>query len=237
MALSAALISFLYIFSTFGILATFRIEDINIVTGVSDSLDILVTRALGENFAWLFICLVVCFLWSLFAFMFSWTFGANCVIAETGLDKKLKILGHRHPTYGSPDHAFYLMGGIGTFLLVGNYIGMRDIQQIFWTIFALSSIILLMPYLLMFPAVLRLRKIAPDVVRPFKVPGGKIGLWTSVVLGEIFLLLACVFFFVPPENTENVLRYELSLIFGVVVTISAGLLIHWRSLRTQGDRH
>ena len=82
----------------------------------------------------------------------------------------------------------------------------------------------------MFPAVIKLRRIAPNAERPYRVPGGKIGLWISVVLGEFFLLLACIFFFVPPKNTEDIFRYELSLIVGVSVTVAAGVLIHLRSI-------
>ena len=227
--LGGALISVMYIFSSFGILAIFRAADINIVTGVSDSLKILVAKTLGENFSWLFYFLIVCFLAGLFAFMFSWAFGSNCVISETGLDKKIKILGHRHPKYESPDYAFCVMGVVGSILLVGNYIGMKNVQQIFWTLFALSSILFLIPYLFMFPAVIKLRHIEPDTERPYKVPGGKIGLWVSVVLGEFFLLLGVVFFFVPPEKTENVLRYEISLIAGIAITIAFGLFIHFKS--------
>ncbi len=227
--LGGGLISVLYIVSAFGVLAIFRVEDINIVTGISDSLNILVAKTLGDNFSWLFYLMIIGFLLSLFAFMFSWAFGANCVIGETGLDKKAKILGHRHPKYDSPDYAFYVMGIVGSLLLIGNYIGMQNVQQIFWTLFALSSILFLLPYLFMFPAVLKLRRTEPDTERPFRVPGGKLGLWISVVLGEFFLLLAVVFFFVPPENTENVLRYELSLIIGISVTIAVGLYIHFKS--------
>jgi len=227
--LGGILISVMYIFSSFGILAIFPAADINIVTGVSDSLKILVAKTLGENFSWLFYFLVVCFLSGLFAFMFSWAFGSNCVISETGLDKKVKILGHRHPKHESPDYAFYVMGVVGSILLIGNYIGMKNVQQIFWTIFALSSILFLIPYLFMFPAVIKLRRIEPDTERPYRVPGGKTGLWVSVVLGEFFLLLGVIFFFVPPEKTENVLRYEISLIVGIAVTIAVGLFIHFKS--------
>jgi amino acid transporter len=163
--------------------------------------------------------------------MFSWAFGANCVIGETGLDKKAKILGHRHRKYDSPDYAFYVMGVIGSLLPVGNYIGMQNVQQIFWTIFTLSSILFLLPYLFMFPAVWKLRRTESDTERPYRAPGGKAGLWISVVLGEFFLLRAVIFFFVPPENTENVLKYELSLIIGITITIAVGLYIHFKGKR------
>ena len=231
--LSGLLVSFLYLFSAFGVLAVFRAEDVNIVTGISDSFNLLIAKTLGAGFKWLFFFMIISLFLALFAFVFAWAFGSNSIIVETGLAKKVKLLGHRHPKYDSPDYAFYVMGIIGTVLLIGNYIGMKNIQQIFWTLFALASILLLAPYLLMFPAVIKLRRDAPDVPRPYRIPGGKIGLWISVILGEFFILLACVFFFVPPKNTTNVLRYELSLIIGIVSTVAIGILIYVRNKKTK----
>ena len=52
----------------------------------------------------------------------------------------------------------------------------------FWSIFALSSIVFLFPYLLMFPALLVLRAKQPDTPRPYTVPGGRAGAWLCVVV-------------------------------------------------------
>jgi amino acid transporter len=229
--IAGILIAFLYILSAFGILAVFKADEINIVTGISDSFRTLVSRTMGRDFIWLYYFLIVVFLLSLYTFVFAWAYGANCVIAETGLDKKVKILGHKHPKHGSPDYAFMIMGVIGTVLIIGNSIGMRNIQQIFWTIFALSSVIFLIPYLLMFPAVIKLRALHPTRERPYTIPCGKIGLWITVLCGELFILIAVFFFFIPPKDTVNVLRYELSLCVGVFVTLAVGLLIHFKTKR------
>jgi amino acid transporter len=187
---------------------------------------------LGQDFIWLYYFLIIVFLLSLYTFVFAWAYGANCVIAETGLDKKIKILGHKHPKHGSADYAFVIMGIIGAVLIIGNSIGMQNIQQIFWTIFALSSVIFLLPYLLMFPAVIKLRALYPEKERPYSIPFGKIGLWLTVFCGELFILIAIVFFFIPPKDTENVLRYELSLCVCVFVTLAAGLLIYLRTKKS-----
>jgi amino acid transporter len=113
----------------------------------------------------------------------------------------------------------------------GDSIGMPNIQQIFWTSFALSSVIFLIPYLLMFPAVIKLRVLHPNRERPYTIPFGKIGLWITVFCGELFILIAVIFFFIPPKDTVNVLRYELSLCVGVFATLVAGLLIHFKTKR------
>ncbi len=229
--IAGSMIAFLYILSAFGILAIFSANEINIVTGISDAFRTLIARTMGQEFLWLYYVLIVVFLLSLYTFVFAWAYGANCVIAETGLDKKVKILGHKHAKHGSPDYAFMTMGIIGSMLIIGNSIGMPNIQQIFWTIFALSSVIFLLPYLLMFPSVLRLRVLHPDKDGPYSIPLGKIGLWTTVFLGEFFILMAVIFFFIPPKGTVNVLRYELSLSVGIFVTLAVGLIIYFKTKR------
>ncbi|MGD9344325.1 MAG: APC family permease [Candidatus Aminicenantes bacterium] len=233
--LAGILIAFLYILSAFGMLAIFRADEINIVTGISDAFRALVLRTMGQEFVGLYYFLIIVFLLSLYTFVFAWAYGANCVIAETGLDKKVKILGHKHPKHESPDYAFVIMGIIATVLIVGNSIGMPNIQQIFWTIFALSSVIFLLPYCVMFPAVLRLRRLYPDRDRPYIIPFGKIGLWATVICGEFFVLIAILFFFVPPKNTANVLRYELSLCFGVFITLALGSFIYFKTKKSSSQ--
>jgi amino acid transporter len=233
--IAGILIAFLYILSAFGILAIFEADEINIVTGISDSFHTLVSRTVGQDFIWLYYFLIVVFLLSLYTFVFAWAYGANCVISETGLDKKVKILGHKHPKHGSPDYAFTIMGIIGIVLIIGNSIGMKNIQQIFWTIFALSSVIFLIPYLLMFPAVIKLRALHPNRERPYSIPFGKTGLWITVLCGEFFILIAIIFFFISPKDTVNVLRYELSLFAGVFLTLAVGVFIHFKTKRTIGQ--
>jgi amino acid transporter len=52
---------------------------------------------------------------------------------------------------------------------------------------ALSTAVLC--YLFSLPAVITLRKKFPDVKRPFRVPGGTFGIWLSVILSELCVIL------------------------------------------------
>lgn len=223
--LAGVLIGFVYIFGIFGILAVIPTNKINIVTGLCDALKILVFNVLGKNFSYVYFFLAICFLFTLVTNMVAWALGSNNVISETGLDKKMKLLGHKHPKYKTPDYAYYIMGIVGSIIVATNYIGVQNIQQIYWTIFAFSSIIFLIPYTFMFAAVLKLRYIESDKVRPYKIPGGKFTIWISVIIGEILLLGSIIFFFLPPASTKNIFRYEFFLIIGVAITICIGIFI------------
>lgn len=83
-----------------------------------------------------------------------------------------RVFGHHHQRWGTPDYAIYLTGVVATVLTILNYWLFGSREGVFWTIFSLSAVVFLIPYLLMFPALLVLRAKRPDRERPFRVPGG-----------------------------------------------------------------
>jgi len=228
--LAGIVIAGVYMLATFGVLAAIPLEQINIVTGITDALKVMSegVPALSGLFYLASALLLATFL----ANMVTWSLGANRVIAATGLDRQVpSVLGHIHPRYGSPDYAYLMMGLVATILAVGNYLTFTSVASVFWTIFALSSVVFLLPYLLMFPAFLTLRTKRPDQPRPFAVPGGRAGAWFCTLLGEFFIFIACLFFFLPPEETANVWAYEIQLVGGTLLTILAGTVIYAQGRR------
>ena len=108
--------------------------------------------------------------------MVTWSIGSNHSMASTGLDRSAPgVFGHVNRRFTTPDYAFVLMGVLATALTIVNYAFFATKESVFWSIFALSSIVFLFPYLLMFPALLVLRRKQPDTPRPYRVPGGKAG--------------------------------------------------------------
>lgn len=228
--LAGIVIAGVYMLATFGVLAAIPMEKVNIVTGITDALRVMTegVPALRGLFYPVSALLLATFL----ANMVTWSLGANRVIATAGLDRQVpSVLGHIHPRYGSPDYAYIMMGMVATILAVGNYLTFTSVASVFWTIFALSSVVFLLPYLLMFPAFLTLRLRRPDQPRPFAVPGGAAGAWICTILGEFFILIAVVFFFLPPGETTDVWAYEIQLIGGTLLTILAGVVIYAQGRR------
>ena len=223
---SGAAIFILYVIGTFGILAVLPLEKISIVTGVIDSI-IAVGEAFGTIGSALIVISGILILYSFFANMVTWTMGANRVLAMTAEDGNMpKAFGHLHPKFKTPDYAYIITGILGTIFLIGNAIPSESIANIFWTLFAVSSLIFLIPYLFLFPAFLKLRKDRPDVERPYVAPGGKLGAWIYAILGEFFIGLSCAFFFLPPEEIENVFIYEAELVGITVAVLIVGYLLY-----------
>jgi amino acid transporter len=79
---------------------------------------------------------------------------------------------------------------------------------------AISTVLL--SYLVIYPSALRLRRLYPDVHRPFVVPGGGAGLWACTVLSTGFIALGS-WVAVFPGTLENLLgvSYDFEDTWGV----------------------
>ena len=78
--------------------------------------------------------------------MVTWSTGANHSINVTGLDRSApSVFGHLNRRFGTPDYAFVLMAAVATALTVLNYALFGGNEQMFWTIFSLSSMVFMAP--------------------------------------------------------------------------------------------
>ena len=230
--LAGAAILAVYMFATFGILASIKTEDVSIVTGITDALKLMFDEVLGGA-SWLFNIAVVALLFTFFGNMVTWSIGANQTISATGLDDTAPgVFGHVNKRFGTPDYAFVLMGIIATAITILAYVLDPNQTSVFWTLFALSSIVFLMPYLLMFPALLVLRHKHPDQPRPYVIPGGKAGAWIATILCEAGIVLTLFLFFYFPA--EGVSKGVFWLITGGGTIVS--LLIGWWLYRHSSRR-
>jgi len=212
-----------------GILAALPLEKLSIVSGIADAMRLSFERALGGAATGAYDVVIVLLLFTFVGTMLTWSIGANHSINVTGLDRAAPaVFGHVNRRFGTPDYAFVLMAAVATALTVVNYALFGGNEQIFWTIFSLSSIVFMAPYALMFPALLVLRRRFPDVPRPFRVPGGRGGAWIAVVLAEGFVLLGLGLFIVVIPAGGSRLVYTAITSGGTLVTLLVGL---WLSRR------
>ena len=170
----------IYCFGSFGVLAAIPADAIDEVDGFVYALKELCT-VFGSFGNILFYIVIFGAILTLVANMITWTLGGDESFMAANLDKRSKFLGHRHPKYGTADNLYYVMGVISSLLLVLNYSLSGDANEVFWTIFAFSSIVFMLCYLLMFPAALKL-KFTDDTPRVYAVPGGKAGMVVIFIL-------------------------------------------------------
>ncbi|MGD0220679.1 MAG: APC family permease [Acidimicrobiales bacterium] len=196
----------------YGILAAVPLSKLSIVTGMADAMKLSFGVVLGSAWKPVYDLFIVLLLFTLIGNMVVWSIGANHSMGSTGLDRAAPgVFGHTNRRFVTPDYAFVLMGVLATALTVVNYAFFATKTSVFWSIFALSSIVFLFPYLFMFPALITLRRKQPGTARPYRVPGGAFGAWLSVFLAMAGVAFAIVlFFYLVPTGTPTVTYWAIT---------------------------
>lgn len=233
---SGASIAFLYVFATIGILLALPLGKLQLVQGLIETFrEIFGRTGVGEVVVYV---LGIGALYTYFTNMTTWTMGANRAAAEAAGDGELpQILAREHPVHKTPVAAYLISGVISTVVLVGTALFINTEDNLFFAIFAASSVIFLLPYLLMFPAVAVLRRKDPDRERPFKIPGGDRVVIALATLTTIVIAAATVLFIWPEiPNAPSEWSYTGPLLAIVVVALAAGEAIIWRMAHPRAPR-
>ncbi len=226
---AGALIAFFYILATIGILLALPLDQLGLVSGIIDTLKaILGNSGLGGIVV---MVLGIGALYTFLANMVTWTMGANRTAAEAANEGELPaVFGKLHSVNKTPVGAYMITGVISTLVLVVYGLIAGSNEELFWTLFAFSSIIFLLPYLALFPAFLKLRTVDASKKRPFQIPGGKPLAILIAVVCEIFILQAIIFFiWVPGQPVDWI--FAGPVLIGVIVTILVGEILLWWSKR------
>jgi len=118
---------------------------------------------------------------------------------ETGdLAPKLSYVNKRHVPV-----AILIFQGVLTSIFALLFLFVPSINTGYWMLTALTTQLVLMMYGMVYAAAIRLRYTQPDVNRPYKIPGGKVGIWIVGGMGLIGSLTALVVGFIPPTGVKH----------------------------------
>ncbi len=232
---AGVLIAFFYLLGTVGMLMALPLDQLGLISGIIDTLRILFGNSpLGQGIVTI---LGIGALYTFLTNMVVWTMGANRSAAEAANEGVLpEVFGRLHPVNQTPLGAYLITGLISTGVIILYGFLAATAEDLFWSLFAFSSIVFLMPYLVMFPAFLKLRLTDTSRPRPYQVPGGTPMAWILTVLCEIFIGQAILFFvWVPGQPVDW--NFALPVIIGVVVTLVIGeILVARRRQILQSER-
>jgi len=223
------LIAFFYLLGTVGMLVALPLEQLGLISGIVDTLRVLFGQStLGTTFVTI---LGVGALYTFLTNMVVWTMGANRSAAEAANEGVLPaVFGRLHPVNKTPLGAYLITGIISTAVILVYGLIATSAEELFWSLFAFSSIVFLLPYLVLFPAFMKLRLGDSNTPRPYKVPGGNGVAWLMTVLCEIFILQAVLFFvWVPGQPLDY--AYAIPVVLGVVITLVVGEALVARQMR------
>ena len=151
----------------------------------------------------------------------TWALGCNRAAAEAALEGELpKIFAIEHKTHGTPVGAAVLMGLVSSLILVLYGFLAGSNEDLFWSLFAFSAVIFLLPYQGMFMAFIRTRVNDPDHPRPYRVPGGlgvaRLFAWVCFAVLALSIVL---FVYTPGEGVQW------PVLIGVIVTLAIGEIV------------
>jgi len=167
------------------------------------------------------------FLYTLAANLISWSLGVNYVAAYAAQQGSLPGFLARTDKNDMPIGANIANGIIASVIVIAApFIPGEDI---FWSFFALNMVTLLMSYILMFPAFLKLRKTDSNRERPFKVGGGSFRLKIMTYLPMALLIISVILSVIPLNSSSDELSSKLPLLIGTAVAVIIGEIIAARS--------
>jgi len=218
--IGGALMALFYVLPATGINIAMSTADAE-VAGITDSFAILLTTlGFNENVTRIVIIIVgMMFIYTMVANIVSWSFGVNSVAKYSADDGGLpKIFGKTNKE-GVPHMASIMNGIVASIIVViGVILGVvsETASNLFWTFFSFSLVTLLISYIPLFPAFLKLRK-TDKTKRAYKVPGNNlmIGLFTWV---PFVLLILGVIFTLFGDFSAEYINENMPLIIGVVVS-------------------
>ncbi|MFZ0324718.1 MAG: APC family permease [Actinomycetes bacterium] len=241
---AGVLIGALYLIATVGMLLILPVRGFGRVNGLFKVLDTGIgTSGLAGAFVFL---LGIGALYCFFAALVPWTIGANRSAAEAARRGDLPpILGRTSKRFRTPVAAAIATALIGTAFTVGwgalvqRYGEGSSVDTLFWNLFAFSTVVFLLSYLVMALAFLRLRYSDADAVRPYRIPGGMVGAWLSALLVLGFVAAAIVFFVWTPgapvleAGVGLGSQFVVQMGFGLAAVAVIGVLFalrapHWR---------
>ena len=124
----------------------------------------------------------------------TWLMGSDRLMAIGALaGSGPQQLGYFSSRFGTPIVVNVLSGVIGTiFMLITFFVTGGGLHGYFAAVLGLVISTTTFSYILIFPALLTLRRKYPNVRRPFVVPGGQAGAWIAVILTEFWVIAATI---------------------------------------------
>lgn len=237
------LIAVFYLLASFGIGVAIPLEEISTDSGLLDSYSILLAQAGGWLAASADAIIVVIgglFIYTLIANIASWNFGVNSVIAYAAEDGTFPKSWAKRNKNGVPYVVSIWTGVVGAIIatagvavsVIASETGNAEISNLFWTFFSLSLVCLLLSYLPMFMAFIKLHKQGPAVKNGYWINGGKIKIALFGIVPFLLVLIA-LFFTLFPEFNVEMFGYNWPLIVGASLAIIIGEFMIFNMTRKQ----
>ncbi len=223
--IAAAIIVTLFTLSSLAIAAVIPVSKISLTAGIMQGFKDLLHLFKMD---WLlpFIGFLVAF--GAIGAVTAWIVGPSKGLLATAKDGDLPpFLAHTNKN-GMPTHILFIQGLIVTVIAL-VYLLMPNVSSAFFLLTALTAILYLIMYIMLFVAAIRLRYTQPDVHRAYKVPGGNLGMWIVSGIGILGAIFAIIVGFFPPAQLTvgSPAFYVIFIASGIVIFVTAPIIINF----------
>lgn len=217
-------IAVIYLFCGFGIGAAIPADQIDPDYGMIYAVQTMV----GDSPLFKIIC--IAFLITLFANMASWSFGVNSVAMYAAKHGNMPKVFSTETKDGMPKGAALMNGIVATIVLCLQLVPIEAVSDgIFWMLFGMSVVFLLITYIPMFPAFLRLRRNDPDRERVFSFPFKGALMYVMIAVPMVELILTVVATLVPLSADE--VADKVPMLIGAIILLVLGEVVRVISAR------
>ena len=160
------------------------------------------------------------FIYTFIANIASWSFGVNSVAKYAADDGSMPKMFSKTNEEGVAVNGAIINGVVASLIVIGGVVASlisEDFEAGFSLFFCLSWITLLVGYIPMFLAFLKLRKVDKNIERPYKVPGGNVMIKVAAIVPFVILILGVIFTIFGDFSIEYI-KDNMPLIIGVVLS-------------------
>ncbi len=222
--LSGVGIVFIYLVGTISLLVGLSSRNVNLVTGLVQSIQALEVKT-GMRYLTNISALLVTL--AGIGGAGAWLAGSARILFVTGIDSYLpKSFGRIHPKWKTPYVAIIFQGIVATVFLLMSFIG-ASTEQAYLVLVDATIVVYFIPYVYIFWAAIRsLRRDSVEKDKrsnSIKIFASGIGALTTVV--SIFLALF------PPNAGGNPVLFIAKTLIGSFAFVAIGIIIFWNSKR------
>ena len=214
-------IAAIYLFSAFGIGAAVDVREISVDSGLIDAVSLI----LGADGGVLVGVVALLFLVTLFGNMISWSMGVNSTAALAADHNDMpRIFAKRWAKNNMPVGSAVASGVVASGVCVLGVLieTVTPDSSLFWSFFALNLVMLLLSYLPVFPAFLKLRRVDAKTPRPFRVPGSDAALRCIAYVPMALIIISIIFTAVPLSFDAETLKSFLPITIGTILSAAIG---------------
>ena len=214
-------IAAIYLFSAFGIGAAVDVREISVDSGLIDAVSLI----LGADGGVLVAVVALLFLVTLFGNMISWSMGVNSTAALAADHNDMpRVFAKRWAKNNMPVGSAVASGVVASGVCILGVLieTVTPDSSLFWSFFALNLVMLLLSYLPVFPAFLKLRRVDAKTPRPFRVPGSDAALRCIAYVPLALIIISIIFTAVPLSFDEVTLKSFLPITIGTILSAAIG---------------